>query len=255
MQVDGLAALITGGGSGLGEAAARLLAERGARVALVDLDGDAAKAVAGELGERAVWFRADVTSEDELAAAVDRALGAFGELRLVVGCAGIAWGGRVVGREGAAELEPFQKVIAVNLVGMFNLLRLGAAAMSDNSRNDDGERGAVVMTASIAAFEGQAGQTAYAASKAGVAGMTLPAARDLASLGIRVCTIAPGLFDTRLLAGVPQKTRAGLGAGVPFPRRLGRPSEYAQLVAQIAENPMLNGETIRLDGALRMPPR
>ena len=255
MQANGLAALISGGASGLGGATARLLAERGARVAIVDLNGEAASALAEELGAGATWFRADVTAEDELRAAIDDAVEAFGELRLVVGCAGIAAAERVVGREGAAKLEPFEKVVRVNLIGMFNVLRLGAAAMSENPRNDDGERGAVVMTASIAAFEGQAGQIAYSASKAGVAGMTLPAARDLAGLGIRVCTIAPGLFDTPLLAGLPQKTREGLGAGVPFPRRLGRPSEYAQLVAQIAENPMLNGETIRLDGALRMPPR
>ena len=255
MRLDGLTALISGGASGLGEATARLLAGRGVRVAVVDLDGDAAEALARELGSGCTAMQADVTDEDELRAAVDGALEAFGELRLVVGCAGVAWGERVVGPEGAAALEPFEKVLAVNLVGMFNLLRLGAAAMTENPRTDDGERGAIVMTASIAAFEGQTGQIAYSASKAGVAGMTLPAARDLASFGIRVCTIAPGLFDTPLLADLPQKTRDGLGAGVPFPRRLGRPEEYAQLVAQVAENPMLNGETIRLDGALRMPPR
>jgi len=255
MRLDGLGALISGGASGLGAATARLLSERGARVAIVDLDGDGAGALAAELGDRAVSFRADVTAEEQVRAAVERTVEAFGELRLVVGCAGIAWGERVVGGEGAARLEPFEKVVGVNLVGMFNVLRLGAEAMSDNARDDEGERGAVVMTASIAAFEGQTGQIAYSASKAGVAGMTLPAARDLASLGIRVCTIAPGLFDTPLLAELPQKARDGLAAGIPFPRRLGRPSEYAQLVAQIAENPMLNGETIRLDGALRMPPR
>jgi 3-hydroxyacyl-CoA dehydrogenase / 3-hydroxy-2-methylbutyryl-CoA dehydrogenase len=255
MRLEGLTALVSGGASGLGEGTARLLTERGARVAIVDLNGEAAGALADELGAGAESFRADVTAEDELRAAIDGTIEAFGELRLVVGCAGIAWGERVVGREGAAKLAPFENVVAVNLVGMFNLLRLGAAAMSENPRDDEGQRGAVVMTASIAAFEGQTGQIAYAASKAGVAGMTLPAARDLASVGIRVCTIAPGLFDTPLLAGLPQKARDSLGAGTPFPRRLGRPSEYAQLVAQIAENPMLNGETIRLDGALRMPPR
>ena len=255
MRLDRLTALISGGASGLGAGAARLLVERGARVAIVDVNGEAAEALADELGAGAAWFRADVTAEDELQAAVEGAVEALGELRLVVGCAGIAWGERVVGREGAATLAPFERVVGVNLVGMFNLLRLGAAAMSENPRDDEGQRGAVVMTASIAAFEGQTGQIAYSASKAGVVGMTLPAARDLASIGIRVCTIAPGLFDTPLLAELPQKARDGLGAGVPFPRRLGRPSEYAQLVAQIAENPMLNGETIRLDGALRMPPR
>ncbi len=255
MRLDGLGALISGGASGLGEATARLLVERGARVAIVDLNGKAAEALAHELGDGAVAFTADVAAEDELRGAVDGAVEALSEIRLVVGCAGIAAAERVVGREGAARLEPFERVVRVNLVGMFNLLRLGAEAMSDNPRDDEGERGAVVMTASVAAFEGQAGQIAYSASKAGVAGMTLPAARDLASFGIRVCTIAPGLFETPLLAGLPQKTRDGLAAGVPFPRRLGRPSEYARLVAGIAENPMLNGETIRLDGALRMPPR
>lgn len=254
-RLGDVAALVSGGASGLGAATARHLAGHGARVAIVDLDGEAAEALAGELGDGAVAYRADVTAEDELGAAIDAAVAAFGELRLVVGCAGIAWGERVIGQEGAAELAPFQRVVGVNLVGMFNLLRLGAAAMSENPRGPEGERGVVVMTASIAAFEGQTGQIAYAASKAGVAGMTLPAARDLAGLGIRVCTIAPGLFDTPLLAELPRKTRDGLGAGVPFPRRLGRPSEYAQLVGQIAENAMLNGETIRLDGALRMPPR
>ena len=255
MRLQSLPALITGGASGLGAATARHLAAQGARVALVDLNAEAAEALAAELGGGAVAFGADVTAESDLAAAVAGALEAFGELRLAVGCAGIALGERVVGREGPARLGPFQKVVEVNLVGMFNLLRLAAAAMSENPKDGEGERGAVVMTASIAAFEGQMGQIAYSASKAGVAGMTLPAARDLASFGVRVCTIAPGLFDTPLLAGLPQKTREGLGAGVPFPRRLGRPSEYAQLVAQVAENPMLNGETIRLDGALRMPPR
>ena len=255
MRLEGLTALVAGGASGLGEATARLLAARGCRVAVVDLNGEAAEALAGEIGAPATAFQADVTDEAGLRAAVEAAAGELGGLRLVVGCAGIAWGERVVGQEGAAALEPFERVVRVNLIGMFNLLRLGAAAMSENPKDDEGERGAVVMTASIAAFEGQTGQIAYAASKAGVAGMTLPAARDLASLGIRVCTIAPGLFDTPLLADLPRKARESLGAGIPFPRRLGRPSEYAQLVAQIAENPMLNGETIRLDGALRMPPR
>jgi NAD(P)-dependent dehydrogenase (short-subunit alcohol dehydrogenase family) len=229
--------------------------ERGARVAIADVHDESAAALAGELGPSAVWSHADVTVEEEIRAALADAVEGLGELRLVVGCAGIALAARVVGREGAAALEPYERVIAVNLTGMFNVLRLGAEAMSGNTPDDDGERGAVVMTASIAAFEGQTGQIAYSASKAGVAGMTLPAARDLASLGIRVCTIAPGLFDTPLLAGLPEEARESLGAGVPFPARLGRPTEYAQLVAAIAENPMLNGETIRLDGALRMPPR
>jgi NAD(P)-dependent dehydrogenase (short-subunit alcohol dehydrogenase family) len=178
-----------------------------------------------------------------------------GELRFAVSCAGIGWAERTVGRDGPAALQPFETVVRVNLIGTFNVLRLAAAAMAANEPDAEGERGAVVMTASIAAFDGQIGQTAYAASKGGVVGLTLPAARDLARLGIRVCTIAPGLFDTPLLAGLPEEARAALGGQMPFPPRLGRPAEYAQLACHIAENTMLNGETVRLDGALRMPPK
>jgi NAD(P)-dependent dehydrogenase (short-subunit alcohol dehydrogenase family) len=192
-----------------------------------------------------------VTDEAQVRAAVEGA----GELRLAVSCAGIGWAERTVGKEGAAALQQFETVVRVNLIGTFNVLRLAAEAMAANEPDEEGERGAVVMTASIAAFDGQIGQTAYSASKGGVVGLTLPAARDLARLGIRVCTIAPGLFDTPLLAGLPEETRAALGSQVPFPPRLGRPEEYAQLACQIAENSMLNGETIRLDGALRMPPK
>ena len=183
------------------------------------------------------------------------AVEAAGELRLAVSCAGIGWAERTVGKQGAAQLTPFETVVRVNLIGTFNVLRLAAAAIAASEPDEEGERGAVVMTASIAAYEGQIGQTAYAASKGGVVGLTLPAARDLARLGIRVCTIAPGLFDTPLLAGLPEEGRRALGAAVPFPARLGRPQEYARLALQIAENSMLNGEVIRLDGALRMAPR
>src|SRR5688500_13695054 len=255
MTLEGTAALVSGGASGLGGATARELAARGARVAVLDRDGEKAKALADELGDSAAAFEADVTDEAQVQAAVDGAVEALGELRLVVGCAGIGWAEKTVGKQGAANLQPFETVIRVNLIGMYNVLRLGAAAMNENEPDEGGERGCVVMTASIAAFGGQIGQTAYSASKGGVAGLTLPAARDLARIGIRVCTIAPGLFDTPLLAGLPEEHRQALGAQVPHPPRLGRPEEYAQLACHIAENPMLNGETIRLDGALRMPPK
>jgi NAD(P)-dependent dehydrogenase (short-subunit alcohol dehydrogenase family) len=255
MELSGAAALVSGGASGLGGATARELVARGSRVAVLDRDGDKAQALTEELGEGVVAFEADVTDEAQVQAAVDGAVEAFGSLRFVVGCAGIGWAEKTVGKEGAATLQPFETVIRVNLIGMYNVLRLGAAAMNANDPDDGGERGCVVMTASIAAWDGQIGQTAYSASKGGVAALTLPAARDLASRGIRVNTIAPGLFDTPLLAALPQEARDALGAGVPFPRRLGDPHEFALLACHIAENPMLNGETIRLDGALRMPPR
>ncbi|MEA2388331.1 MAG: hypothetical protein QOG41_1104 [Thermoleophilaceae bacterium] len=254
MKLEGIGALVAGGASGLGEATARALVERGARVAIADLNEDRANELASELGD-AVAFRCDVTAEGDVEAAVAGAVEAFGEIRLTVSCAGIGWAERVVSKRGAAQLQPFETVVRVNLIGTFNVLRYGAAAMSANEPDEGGERGAVVMTASIAAFDGQIGQTAYAASKGGVVGLTLPAARDLARQGVRVVTIAPGLFDTPLLAALPQEARDALGASIPFPSRLGKPSEYAELACQIAENPMLNGETIRLDGALRMPPK
>src|SRR5829696_842506 len=249
MELNGAGALVAGGASGLGEASARELSARGARVTIADLNEDRGTALADELG--AAFVRADVTDEAQVQAAVEAA----GELRLAVSCAGIGWAERTVKKDGPAALAPFETVVRVNLIGTFNVLRLAAAAMAASEPDSEGERGAVVMTASIAAFDGQIGQTAYSASKGGVVGMTLPAARDLARLGIRVCTIAPGLFDTPLLAGLPEEARAALGAQVPFPPRLGRPGEYAQLACHIAENTMLNGETIRLDGALRMPPK
>jgi NAD(P)-dependent dehydrogenase (short-subunit alcohol dehydrogenase family) len=241
--------LVAGGSSGLGEATARELSARGARVTLADVNEERGAKLAEELGGE--FVKTDVTDEAQVRAAVERA----GELRLAVSCAGIGWAERTVKKDGAAALEPFETVVRVNLIGTFNVLRLAAAAMARNEPDEGGERGAVVMTASIAAFDGQIGQTAYSASKGGVVGLTLPAARDLARLGIRVCTIAPGLFDTPLLAGLPDEARAALGAQVPHPARLGRPEEYARLACHIAENSMLNGETIRLDGALRMPPR
>ena len=249
MRLDGIGALVAGGASGLGEATARELASRGARVTIADLNEERGAALTDEIG--GTFARADVTEEAQVEAAVASA----GELRLAVSCAGIGWAERTVKKDGPAALGPFETVVRVNLIGTFSVLRLAAASMAGNEPDAEGERGAVVMTASIAAFDGQIGQTAYSASKGGVVGLTLPAARDLARIGIRVCTIAPGLFDTPLLAGLPDEARQALGAQVPFPPRLGRPEEYAQLACQIAENPMLNGETIRHDGALRMPPK
>jgi 3-hydroxyacyl-CoA dehydrogenase/3-hydroxy-2-methylbutyryl-CoA dehydrogenase len=255
MNLNGIGALVAGGASGLGEATARALVERGARVAIADLNEDRANELAGELGDAAVAFRCDVTNEADVEGAVAGAVEALGELRFTVSCAGIGWAERTVSRRGPAQLQPFETVIRVNLIGTFNVLRLAAAAMSQNEPDEGAERGAVVMTASIAAFDGQVGQTAYSASKGGVVGLTLPAARDLARQGIRVVTIAPGTFDTPLLAALPEESRQALGEQIPFPSRLGQPSEYAALACHIGENPMLNGETIRLDGALRMPPK
>jgi 3-hydroxyacyl-CoA dehydrogenase / 3-hydroxy-2-methylbutyryl-CoA dehydrogenase len=253
MDLKDAGTIVAGGASGLGAATARALAERGARVAIADLNEEAANALAEELG--GVAFKADVTAEDDVKAAVDGAVEALGGLRFAVSCAGVGWAERTVGKNGPANLQPFEIVLRVNLIGTFNVLRLSAAAMAQNEPGEDGERGAVVMTASIAAFDGQIGQTAYSASKGGIVGLTLPAARDLARLGIRICTIAPGTFDTPLLAALPEGSRQALGEQIPFPSRLGQPAEFAALACHIAENPMLNGETIRLDGALRMPPR
>ena len=249
MELNDIGALVAGGASGLGEATARELAARGGRVTIADLNEERGAALAEEIGGK--FARADVTDEAQVRVAVESA----GELRLAVSCAGIGWAERTVKKDGPAALAPFEAVVRVNLIGTFNVLRLAAAAMAGNEPDSEGERGAVVMTASIAAFDGQIGQAAYSASKGGVVGLTLPAARDLARIGIRVCTIAPGLFDTPLLAGLPEQSRQALGAQVPFPPRLGLPRENAQLACHIAANPMLNGETIRLDGALRMPPK
>jgi NAD(P)-dependent dehydrogenase (short-subunit alcohol dehydrogenase family) len=249
MRLEGIGALVTGGASGLGEATARELAARGARVTIADLGEERGRPLADQLG--GTFVKADVTDEAHVQAAV----GAAGDLRLAVSCAGIGWAERTVKKDGPAALQPFEAVVRVNLIGTFNVLRLAAAAMAAGEPDAEGERGVVVLTASIAAFDGQIGQTAYAASKGGVVALTLPAARDLAGLGIRVCTIAPGLFDTPLLAGLPEESRRALAEQIPFPSRLGRPEEYARLACDIAENPMLNGEVLRLDGALRMPPR
>ncbi len=253
MRIEGSCALVTGGASGLGEATARALDKRGAVVTIADVNAEKGQALASELG--IAFVTCDVREEDQVQAAVERAAAVDDGLRIAIACAGTGWAQKVAGSKGPHPLLPFQTIIAINLIGTFNLLRLAAAAMIANEPLQDGERGVCVNTASVAAFEGQVGQIAYSASKGGVVGMTLPAARDLAQYGIRVNTIAPGLFDTPLLAALPQEARDKLGAGVPFPPRLGRPAEYAQLACQIVENRMLNGETIRLDGALRMPPR
>jgi 3-hydroxyacyl-CoA dehydrogenase / 3-hydroxy-2-methylbutyryl-CoA dehydrogenase len=255
MVADGKGALVGGGASGLGAATARALAASGASVTIADLNAEKGEALAAELGPGASFVTADVTDEDAVSAAVEQAASATGGLRISVCCAGVGWAERVAHKGGPHNLELFSKVIGINLIGTFNVLRLAAASMSENEPDEEGERGVCVNTASIAAFDGQIGQVAYAASKGGIVGMTLPAARDMAPRGVRVVTIAPGLFDTPLLAALPEDAREALGAGIPHPSRLGRPEEYARLVGQIVANPMLNGETIRLDGALRMPPK
>jgi NAD(P)-dependent dehydrogenase (short-subunit alcohol dehydrogenase family) len=256
MQIEGIAAFVAGGGSGLGEATARLLAKRGARVTIFDLGRSRGAEVASEIGAGARYHEGDVTRADEIEAALHAAAGDFGPIRAVVNCAGIGSASRTVGKDGKPfDLDVFRRTIEVNLIGTFNVIRLAAARMVANDPDEGGERGVVINTASIAAFEGQIGQAAYSASKGGIVGMTLPIARDLARHGVRCCTIAPGLFDTPLLAGLPEPAREALGRSIPFPPRLGMPREYAVLACQIVENPMLNGETIRLDGALRMAPQ
>ncbi|QUQ69937.1 SDR family NAD(P)-dependent oxidoreductase [Kutzneria sp. CA-103260] len=252
MQISDNAAIVTGGASGLGGATARALAARGARVFALDLP----KAVANaEAVDGVTYVEADVTSPEQVQAAVDTVVAAGAPLRITVNCAGVGTAGRIVGKNGPHDLDTYRKVIEVNLIGTFNVLRLAADAIAKTEPLADGQRGVVVNTASVAAFDGQIGQAAYSSSKGGVVGLTLPAARELASSGIRVMTIAPGIIDTPMLAGVSEEFRAGLAAGVPFPKRLGRPDEYAQLAVAIVEHDYLNGEVIRMDGALRMAPR
>ncbi len=253
MRVQGSSAIVVGGASGLGEASARLLSSRGAIVTIADLNAERGQALAGELG--ASFVACDVREETQVQAAVEQAAAVDGGLRIAVCCAGTGWAQKLAGSKGPHPLLPFETIVSINLIGTFNVLRYAATAMIATEPLEDGERGVCVNTASIAAYDGQVGQIAYAASKGGVVGMTLPAARDLARYGVRVNTIAPGLFDTPLLAALPEEARLKLGAGVPYPPRLGHPDEYAQLACQIVENRMLNGEVIRLDGALRMPPR
>jgi NAD(P)-dependent dehydrogenase (short-subunit alcohol dehydrogenase family) len=253
MRVSGKVAMVTGGASGLGRAVADELAGAGGRVVIADLAGSHGEAVADGLGEQARFIATDVTSEGDVRAAIDLAVGGFGGLHVVVNCAGVGTAGRVFGKRGPLPLEEFSMPVSINLIGTFNVIRLAVPAMLD-SEPVEGERGVIVNTASIAAFDGQIGQVAYAASKGGVVAMTLPLARDLADKLIRVMTIAPGTFDTPMLAALPEPARTALAAAIPHPRRLGRPAEFALLVHHIVENPMLNGEVIRLDGALRMAP-
>ncbi|QIP11948.1 3-hydroxyacyl-CoA dehydrogenase [Spirosoma aureum] len=263
MHLNSSTALVTGGASGLGEATTRLLASNGANVVIVDLNEERGHALAEELGATVRFIKTNVTDEADVQAAVNLAIETFGGLHITVNCAGIAEARKTVGKVdgvyGAHSLAAFQKVISINLIGTFNVIRLVALAMEHNEPNPEkpfeGERGVIINTASVAAYDGQIGQAAYSASKGGIVSMTLPIARDLARSGIRVMTIAPGLFETPLLMGLPEEARLSLGQQVPFPSRLGRPDEYAMLVKSIIENPILNGEVIRLDGAIRMAPK
>jgi len=253
MQIKNSVFLVTGGASGLGAATARMAVENGGKVVIADLQAEAGEKLAKELGGR--FVKCDVTTEADGKAAVDAAVKEFGGLHVLVNCAGIGTAERTIGKDGPHSLAHFSKVIGINLIGSFNMIRLAAFAMANAGPNAAGERGVIINTASVAAYDGQIGQAAYSASKGGIVGMTLPIARDLSRNGIRVCTIAPGIFETPMLMGMPDEVRESLGKMVPFPPRLGRAPEYAQLARQIVENEMLNGETIRLDGAIRMAPK
>lgn len=255
MQIRDHVFLVTGAASGLGAATARLIVDQGGRVLIADLNREAGETLARELGSAALFALTDVTSESDGRAAVELALSAYGHLHGLVNCAGIAPAAKILGRDGPHPLEAFSRAVTINLVGSFNMLRLVAEAIAKEQPGEDGERGVVINTASVAAFDGQIGQAAYAASKGGVAALTLPAARELARYGIRVVTIAPGVFETPMVAAFPPAVQQSLAENVPFPQRLGRPEEYAALVRHIVENRMINGEVIRLDGAIRMPPR
>lgn len=252
MKIEGKVFVVTGGGSGLGAATGRMVVEGGGRVVLADVNREAGEAVAAELGERAVFVATDVTDEASAKAAIDKAVCGFGQLDGLVNCAGVAPAEKVVGREAPHRLESFARTVSINLIGSFNMLRLAADAMCRQAPGEDGERGVIINTASVAAFDGQVGQAGYAASKAGIVGLTLPVARELARSGIRVMAIAPGIMETPMLMGMPQEVQDSLGKTVPFPSRMGRPAEFAALVRHIIENAYLNGEVIRLDGAIRM---
>jgi NAD(P)-dependent dehydrogenase (short-subunit alcohol dehydrogenase family) len=255
MQIQDVIAVVTGGASGLGEACVRSLAAMGAKAAIFDVAAERGEALAAELGPNVIFASADVTSDESGRAAFEKAVAAFGTVNVAINCAGVADPGKVLSKKGPMSLAFFNRVIQINLVGTLNIIRLAVEQMAKNEPNGEGEKGVIINTASVAAFDGQIGQAAYSASKAGVAGMTLPIARECADYGIRVVTIAPGLFDTPMMAGLPESVRVMLAQTVPFPKRLGRPAEYALLARQIIENPMLNGECIRLDGSLRMTAR
>jgi NAD(P)-dependent dehydrogenase (short-subunit alcohol dehydrogenase family) len=255
LQVGESTFFITGGGSGLGAATARLLVENGAHVALADVDEEAGEQMASQIGSGAEFVRTDVTDEESVQDSLDSAVEIFGSLNGAVNCAGIGPAAKVVGKKGVHDLGLFTKTVEINLVGTFNVIRFAAVRLAENELGEDGERGVIINTASVAAYDGQIGQAAYAASKGGVVALTLPVARELASSGIRVVTIAPGIFETPMLAALPEDAKESLGKQVPFPPRLGRPEEYAALAKHIVENQMLNGEVIRLDGAIRMAPR
>jgi 3-hydroxyacyl-CoA dehydrogenase / 3-hydroxy-2-methylbutyryl-CoA dehydrogenase len=255
VRIQDSIALVTGGASGLGEATVRNIVKNGGKAAILDLSEESGSALAAELGEDAIYYKSNVTSEEDVQRAIDSTIAQFGSINTVVNCAGIAVAEKTVSRNQPHSFDHFKKVIEINLIGTFNVIRLAAAQMVNNQPNHEGERGVIINTASVAAFDGQIGQAAYSASKGGVVGMTLPIARDLAKSGIRVMTIAPGLIETPLFGSLSEQAKAALESQVPFPSRLGRPSEYAQLTQSIIENVMLNGETIRLDGAIRMAPR
>lgn len=256
MKLNGSVAVVTGGASGLGEATVETIVENGGYAAIFDLQEEKGAALVEKLGsDRVLFVKTNVTSEEDVVNAINQTIEKFGALHVLVNCAGIGVAEKTVGKEKPHDLGSFTRVIQINLIGTFNVIRLAAEKMAQNAPNEEGERGVIINTASVAAFDGQMGQAAYSASKGGIVGMTLPIARDLSRHGIRVMTIAPGLIDTPLFAGAPEKVRQALGAMVPFPPRLGRPSEYAHLAKSIVENPMLNGETIRLDGAIRMQPK
>jgi 3-hydroxyacyl-CoA dehydrogenase / 3-hydroxy-2-methylbutyryl-CoA dehydrogenase len=255
MEIKGRVGFVTGGASGLGAATVEMLHKNGGKVMIADLNENGAKALVEKLGDRAAFCTMDVTNTDQVQAGIAKAMETFGAIDILVNCAGTGWAMKTVGKTGPHDLNIFKKIIEINLFGTFDTLRLAAFHMQNNTPNNDNERGVIINTASVAAFEGQIGQVAYSASKAGVVGMTLTIARDLARNGIRACTIAPGLFDTPLLAALPQEAKDSLGKQVPFPDRLGKPSEFAKMVQAIIENPYLNGEVIRLDGAIRMAPK
>jgi NAD(P)-dependent dehydrogenase (short-subunit alcohol dehydrogenase family) len=255
MDIKGNAFIVTGGASGLGEATVRALVKKGGRVAIFDLSDEGGNALANELGESAIYCHTDVSSDASVQEAVSKTIEALGSISGAINCAGIGIPAKVVSKKGPMPLEKFTKVIDVNLVGTFNVIRLAAAKMAENPPNNEGERGVIINTASVAAYEGQVGQAAYSASKAGIVGMTLPIAREFADSGIRVVTIAPGLFETPMFAALPEKARESLQQQLPFPSRFGRPSEFALLVESILANPVINGETIRIDSAMRMQAR